>query len=134
MAPEPPEVQDAILRAVRGLLSGAQDAWGQNGDAAGAESPDLLVVSGSVRASVRLARVLGPEVFDRWLQSAVVAGRRARLDCAVLVACRVLRPDDVALRLRTIRFPAIAIDLIEARSFGAFPCAVSEEMFGTFLR
>lgn len=121
--PEPGEVQEAILAAARALLCGEEEESGN----------DLLVSTGPVRLAVRLVPGLGAEELNVWLQSVGVVRGPKPVDCAVVLACRVLAREEAGLRLRTLRFPAVAIDLIESRAFGEFPCSVSEGLFRPFL-
>ena len=134
-APEPAAVQDAVLAAARAVLSGRvrADAGTEVGRPS-CEKGDLWIENPPARVSVRFVRLLGTAELEAWLQSAAIAFGRDRVSPAVLIACRVLVPDEAHLRLQSIRVPAVAIDLIRSKAFGAFPCARSEELFSPFLR
>jgi len=126
-APEPPSVQDAVLAAAR--LELLCKGWTITRDSVS----DALFVRQRIRVAVRYARTLNSSGLGDWLPFAGVLSGSVGIDCAVLLACRVLVPDEVALRVAAAAFPAVAIDLTEATSFGEFPCTVSRELFRMFL-
>lgn len=123
---EPVAVQDVILGAARRILAG-----GTATDRAPEPGSDLCIVRSSIRVCIRFERTADPEDVDAWLRFGAVENKRP--DCRVLVACRVLAPDEVSLRVGRGRIPAVAVDLIASRALGAFPCAESEALFRPFL-
>jgi curved DNA-binding protein CbpA len=124
--PEPPEVLEAILGAARAALGpGIATPAGAGGD--------LVVRSRAGRASVRFAPFAGGDELAAWLRSAGSQASGGGSDAAVILACRVLDPEDARLRLGAVRFAAAAIDLIEARLFGRFPSDELAEVFSPFL-
>lgn len=128
--PEPPQVQEAILAAARTVLlgGGAPDV----GDGSG----DFTVVRESVRVGVRSFPTLDGETLRAGLASAVIDQARCADECIVLLACRVLDPDDARLRLERMRVPrvsVVAIDLMESCAYGEFPSATVWELFRVFL-
>jgi hypothetical protein len=76
---------------------------------------------------------MGAGELGEWLRAAGVAVGRGKCGLAVVLAGRLLDPDEAALLLSGVRFPAVAIDLIEGRPFGRFASDATAEVFRAFL-
>jgi len=124
MVPEPAFIQDVILDAAYGLIQRS----GVKGGGVDTQTPRDFEITGGVSVSVRLRRVLDSRELDSWLRVATLDAAR-RPDCAVILACRVLVPDVLESRLHGSGVPGVAIDLIDSRVFGRFPCARSAALF-----
>ena len=123
---EPRPVQDAVLAAARAELVGC--GWA----ATAVSDRDVLLVRSGLRVAVRFARCLDRVALEAWLPNAGVRFGSGAINCAVVVACRVLAKEEAALRIEAVSFPAAAIDLTDARVFGGFPSGV-EALFRPFL-
>lgn len=125
--PEPPQVREAILEAACTVLLGAGTSQVRGGRVS------FTLARESVRVAVETFETLDGETLGAWLPTAVADPRLRSHDCVVLMACRVLDPDEMRLRLEKARIPVIAIDLMESRACGEFPSEQVRELFGSFL-
>lgn len=126
---EPAAVQDAILRAALSVVFTVEEL-GETGEVA---DHDLLLVRPPLRLSVRPLRVAGPGEVGSWRETAAIRHRPDSLDCAVLLASRVVAAAEVRLRLVRPRCPVVVIDLIDSELYGEFPCPMSRRLFRLFL-
>ena len=123
---EPRLVQDAVVAAARAEL------FGRGWTATVVSGSDVLFGGREPRVAVRLLRILNSTSLDAWLPSAGVLFAGGQIDCAVLLACRVLVQEEASLRVEAAAFPAVAVDLIESVAFGRLPESAAE-LFRPFL-
>jgi curved DNA-binding protein CbpA len=128
VASEPAELQAAVLDAAREELRKTGRNWCDTGDG------NIVNENGECRVAIQFLGVLGSAELNDWAHSVRRLFARGLAHSAVLIAYRVVVPDEVDAIAQRSEQPLAAIDLVCSRAFGAtLAMSESRPLFERFL-